>query len=46
MNLEIIAAKMGELQMDSIEEETNAINERIDSFYDAFENEVSAKAIC
>ena len=35
--------KMSELQIDSVRQRTNEINDRIDSFYDALENEVNAK---
>ncbi|MCZ2257964.1 septation ring formation regulator EzrA [Sporosarcina sp. G11-34] len=36
-------SEMTELQMESIQQRTNEINIRIDSFYDALENEVHAK---
>ena len=34
---------MAELQIESVQQQTNEINDRIDSFYDALENEVNAK---
>ena len=36
-------AKMAELQIESVQQQTNEINDRIDSFYDALENEVNAR---
>ena len=41
--LKEMLVNMGMLQMDSIQEETAAISEQIDSFYDALEKEVYAK---
>ena len=34
---------MAELQIEAVQQQTNEINDRIDSFYDALENEVNAK---
>jgi septation ring formation regulator len=36
-------AKMAELQIEAVQQQTNEINDRIDSFYDALENEVNAR---
>lgn len=36
-------SKMAELQIESVQQRTAEINDRIDSFYDALENEVNAK---
>ncbi|WP_318614200.1 septation ring formation regulator EzrA [Sporosarcina sp. YIM B06819] len=41
--LEELLSKMGELQIESVQQQTLAINDRIDSYYDALENEVTAK---
>ena len=41
--IEEMLAKMAELQIEAVQQQTNEINDRIDSFYDALENEVNAK---
>lgn len=41
--LEEMLAKMAELQIESVQQHTSEINDRIDSYYDALENEVTAK---
>ncbi len=41
--LEEMLAKMAELQIESVQQHTLELNDRIDSFYDALENEVNAK---
>ena len=41
--LEEILLKMADLQIESVQQCTSEINDRIDSFYDALENEVNAK---
>ena len=41
--LEEMLLKMAELQIESVQQRTNEINDQIDSFYDALENEVNAK---
>ena len=41
--LETLIVKIESLQIESIQTEIDAINEKIDSFYDALENEVTAK---
>ena len=43
MELEELLLKMSELQMESVQQHTGELNDRIDSFYDALENEVNAK---
>lgn len=42
-DMEGLLAKMTDLEIESVQEQTNDINDRIDSFYDALENEVNAK---
>ncbi|WP_342505451.1 septation ring formation regulator EzrA [Sporosarcina sp. FSL K6-2383] len=41
--LEELQSKMAELQIESVQQGTSEINDRIDSYYDALENEVTAK---
>ncbi|HJF32486.1 MAG TPA: septation ring formation regulator EzrA [Sporosarcina psychrophila] len=41
--LEEMLSKMADLQIESVQQHTSEINDRIDSFYDALENEVNAK---
>jgi septation ring formation regulator len=41
--LEEILVKMAELQIETVQQQTSDINDRIESFYDALENEVNAK---
>ena len=41
--LETLIVKIEKLQIESIQTEIDAINEKIDSFYDALENEVTAR---
>jgi septation ring formation regulator len=41
--LEEMLSKMSELQIESIQQRTAEINDQMDSFYDALENEVNAK---
>ncbi|MBO0586194.1 septation ring formation regulator EzrA [Sporosarcina sp. E16_8] len=43
IELEELLFKMADLQIESVQQCTNDINDRIDSFYDALENEVNAK---
>ncbi|MFJ7934839.1 septation ring formation regulator EzrA [Sporosarcina sp. NPDC096371] len=38
-----LLSKMAELQIESVQQHTSEINDRIDSFYDALEHEVTAK---
>lgn len=42
-DLEGMLSKMAELQIESVQQHTSEINDRIDSYYDALENEVTAK---
>lgn len=42
-DLEEMLSKMAELQIESVQQQTSEINDRIDSYYDALENEVTAK---
>ena len=41
--LEVILSEMSELQIESAQQQTSEINDRIDSYYDLLENEVKAK---
>ncbi|MHA6260681.1 septation ring formation regulator EzrA [Sporosarcina sp. CAU 1771] len=41
--LKEMLSKMAELQIDSVQQRTVEINDRVDSFYDMLENEVNAK---
>ncbi|NYF25189.1 septation ring formation regulator EzrA [Sporosarcina sp. JAI121] len=43
LDLEEMLASMAELQIESVQRRTAEINDQIDSFYDALENEVNAK---
>jgi len=43
IELEELLLKMADLQIESVQQYTSEINDRIDSFYDALENEVNAK---